>query len=128
MYVEDNNGIFSWLSVVCSLWWFRFFLIREREKKANYDTFIGEVVSVETIRGRNTAIVESGIPEIGKFHIKFQDPGDYTEGTNIDCIWDGKNAETAEQDLRSNQRIGIYICFTFVALMVVIMLAILFFF
>lgn len=99
-----------------------FFLISERKKHAAYKSFTGKVESIETIKGRNTAIVQSGIPEIGIFHIQFQDPGDYSEGSHVDCMWDGKNPKTAQEDLRDNQRYGVFICFLFVAAMIVILL------
>ena len=76
---------------------------------------------METIKGKHTAIIYSGIQKIGKFNIEFQDLGDFYEGQSVECMWDGKNPDTAQQDLRKNQKLGIIFCFFAVVVMVAIL-------
>ncbi|MEE4378877.1 MAG: hypothetical protein V2J55_15400 [Candidatus Competibacteraceae bacterium] len=100
---------------------FGLFLIKQRKKYSNYKTFSAKVESIETINGRHTAVIQSGIQKIGLFNIKFQDLGDYQEGQRVDCMWDGYQPKTAQEDLRNNQKIGIIFCFSAVVLMLVIL-------
>jgi hypothetical protein len=99
---------------------FGLFLIHQRKKYSTYSTFIAKVESVETINGRHTAILHSGIQKIGNFNIEFQDLGDFYKGQSVECMWDGKNQDTAQEDLRKNQKLGIIFSFFAVAVMVVI--------
>ncbi len=98
-----------------------FFLSAQRKKYANYQRFTGRVKEIRT-KGRNVAVINSGIPEIGEFEFSFNDLGDYNEGNEIDCMWDGKNPSTAQEDLRDNQKLGIYFSFGAVAVMVMILI------
>ncbi len=96
------------------------FLLQQRKKYSAYSSFIATVESVETIRGQHTAILHSAIPKVGTFGIEFQDLGDFSEGQRVECMWDGENPATAQQDLRENQKVGIVFSFFAVAVMLVI--------
>jgi hypothetical protein len=97
------------------------FLASQRETHRNYKPFTGRVKRVRT-SGRNVAVVDSGKPEIGEFELTFNDLGDYREGQDLACMWDGKDPATAQEDLRGNQQVIIYACWGAVALMGVIFL------
>ncbi len=98
------------------------YLIHERKKYSDYSSFTATVKSVKSVKGRHQALLHSKIQTIGDFIIEFQDLGDFNSGDRVECMWDGKNPATAQEDLRDNQKIGIIFSFSAVALMVVIIL------
>ena len=100
---------------------FGLFWVIQRKKHLNYKPFTGKVKCIRT-SGRNVAVIDAGIPEVGEFEFTFNDPGDCREGEDLVCMWNGTDPATAQEDLRGNQLLGIYFCFGMVILMLFIFL------
>ena len=101
---------------------FGIYMQRVRREQSTYRSFVGEVIATGVVDRKQQATLASGVDAIGEFYIRYQDQDDFVVGQRVECIWDGKDPSTAQQDLRPNQRLGIFVSFAFAAAMVVILL------
>ena len=95
------------------------YLASLRKRYRHYITFTARVKQIRQSLGKHIAVMDASITEITEFEIQFQDFGDYNEGEEINCMWDGKDPKSAQPDLRSAQKIGSYLSIGAVLLMLI---------
>ena len=93
------------------------FCLMRRRETSHYKTFQATVTAVQKSPGNHTAVLQPETPQIQPFEIEFQDLGDYRRNETVQCMWDGQDETTVQEDLRENLKWGIIFSSGAVALM-----------